>query len=333
MKKLLLLLLAPALVLAGGLAAAEAAQEAPEAKKASTLRVAICHKTSSARRPYQRIVVTTPRARRAHVNHPDDIVPAPRQCPQSVLTARAGGTPVNVVLRGVAEQPTVGDPDGGGTAVIRARVGQGRICYALDVQDVTLPAAGAHIHVGGAAEAGPIVVQLDAPGTNGAASGCVAVGRPLVQDILRNRDRYYVNVHTTDFPAGAVRAQLRQPADAPLLTATMNGANERPNAGDADGTGTGAFLLFPADGRICFTLAVRNIQLPAVGAHIHRGGADVAGAVVVPFANPNADGVSSGCITANGDLLREIAQSPGGFYANVHSRDFPAGAVRGQLTS
>lgn len=327
MKRLLLLLLVPALVLAGGLAAAEAAREG------LTLRVAICHKTSSAARPYQRIVVTTAAARRAHVNHPDDIVPAPRQCPQTLLTARAGGTPIDVTLRGVAEQPTVGDPDGAGTATIRLRAGQGRVCYTLEVQGVTLPAAGAHVHIGGAAEAGPIVVQLNAPSASGAASSCVAAGRPLVRDILQNRERYYVNVHTTDFPGGAVRAQLRQPADAPLLTSTMNGANERPNAGDPDGTGTAAFLLFPANGRICYTIAVRNVQLPAVGAHIHRGGAEVAGPVVVPFANPNADGVSSGCQAANADLLREIAQSPGSFYANVHSRDFPGGAVRAQLTS
>ena len=327
MKKLLLLLLAPALVSAGGIAAADAAQESP------TLRVAICHKTSSARRPYQRVVVTTPRARRAHVNHPDDIVPAPSQCPQTLLTAAAGGTPIAVTLRGVAEQPTVGDPDGTGTATLRLRAGQGRVCYTLDAQGITLPAAGAHIHVGGAIEAGPIALQLNAPSASGAASGCVAAGRPLVQDLLQNRDRYYVNVHTTDFPAGALRAQLRQPAEVPLLTATMNGPNERPNPGDADGTGTAAFLLLPADGRICYTIAVRNIQLPAVGAHIHRAGAEAAGPVVIPFANPNADGVSSGCIAANADLLREIAQSPGSFYANVHSREFPAGAVRGQLTS
>jgi hypothetical protein len=327
MKRLFLLLLVPALVLAGGLAAAEAAQEAP------TLRVAICHKTSSARRPYQRIVVTTAGARRVHVNHPDDIVPAPKQCPQTLLTARAGGTGIEVALRGVSEQPTVGDPDGSGTATIRARVGQGRVCFTIDVQGITLPAAGAHIHLGAAAEAGPIVLELTAPGASGNASGCIAAGRPLVQDILASRSRYYVNVHTTDFPAGALRAHLRQPADAPLLTAEMTGPNERPNAGDADGTGTGAFLLFPDAGRICYTLAVRNIQLPAVGAHIHRGGADVAGSVVIPFANPNADGVSSGCINASGDLLREIAQTPNAFYANVHSRDFPGGAVRAQLTS
>ena len=327
MRKLVLLVFfAPALVLGWSLSSAGAAD------RASELRVAVCHKTSSATRPYRRIVVTKNAARRAHVAHADDIVPAPRQCPQTLLTARSGGTPIALTLHGVAEQPTPADADGTGTATLRLRAGQGRVCFALDVQGIVLPAAGAHIHHGTVTEAGPISLNLTAPGANGASAGCVAAGRPLVQALLRDREAFYVNVHTTEFPAGALRAQLRQPAGSPILTAAMNGANERPNAGDADGSGAGAFLLLPDAGRICFTLAVRGIVLPAVGAHIHRAGSDVAGPVVVPFSNPNADGVAAGCQNADAGLLRDIAQGPSGFYANVHSRDFPAGAVRGQLS-
>jgi CHRD domain len=321
----------PLALLAGSIGVAEARDAAPESP---TLRVAICHKTSSARRPYQRIVVTTARARRAHVNHPADIVPAPRSCPQSVLSPTAGGTAINVTLRGVAEQPALGDADGSGTATLRLRAGQGQVCYSLNVQGVVLPAAGAHIHVGSVEESGPIVVQLNAPASGGGATGCAAAGRPLVQDILRNRDRYYVNVHTTEFPGGAVRAQLAQPATAPILAAPdMTGAKERPNPGDADGAGAAAFLIFPDNGRICYTLAVRGIVLPATGAHIHRGGAEVAGPVVVPFTNPDAGGTSSGCVSADPALLRDIAQNPANYYANIHSREFLPGAVRAQLVA
>jgi hypothetical protein len=32
-----------------------------------------------------------------------------------------------------------------------------------------------------------------------------------------------------------------------------------------------------------------------------------------------------------GSLIRQIARNPRGFYVNVHTEDFPGGAVRGQV--
>ena len=46
---------------------------------------------------------------------------------------------------------------------------------------------------------------------------------------------------------------------------------------------------------------------------------------------PDADGNVMGCATADRALVKEILQNPAGFYVNVHTSDFPAGAVRGQL--
>jgi hypothetical protein len=46
--------------------------------------------------------------------------------------------------------------------------------------------------------------------TQGASSGCVAVGAPLAADIAAHPKAYYVNVHTGACPGGAVRGQLRK---------------------------------------------------------------------------------------------------------------------------
>jgi hypothetical protein len=123
-------------------------------------------------------------------------------------SALAGGRPLAATLSGANEVPGPGDPDGTGTAQITLNQGQGMVCWTIHVEDITLPAAAAHIHSGPADVAGPVVVTLSPPDAAGDASGCVSVDRSLIKAIRKNPSQYYVNVHTSDFPAGAVRGQL-----------------------------------------------------------------------------------------------------------------------------
>lgn len=115
---------------------------------------------------------------------------------------------------GATEVPDPGDPDGSGAAQVTIDVRNEKVCFTLVVLDITLPAAAAHIHEGVAGVAGDIVVTLKAPveiaGTGiGVSKGCVRdLAKPLLRDIRSNPGEYYVNVHTTDFPGGAVRGQL-----------------------------------------------------------------------------------------------------------------------------
>jgi hypothetical protein len=119
-----------------------------------------------------------------------------------------GGRSLSTTLTGAAEVPGPGDPDGSGTATITVNPGRGVICYELSVEDITLPAVGAHIHVGSADEAGDVVVGLMPPDESGFSSGCAEVSRELALAIIQDPENYYVNVHTSDFTAGAVRGQL-----------------------------------------------------------------------------------------------------------------------------
>jgi hypothetical protein len=293
---------------------------------------AICHRTHSATRPYVKIRVSA-KALKAHVSHAADIIPAPRgACPRTLLTPSSGGVAASIALTGEAESPAA-DPVGTGTATIRLRLGQGQACFRITAANITLPSVGAHIHRGAAGTSGPIVVQLRAPTASGSSSGCVAVSRALVRELLTAPSQFYVNVHTTDFPGGAIRGQVAGTSAASLgktFVVQMTGANE-PSKGDPDGTGTAVVRLRRDAGQVCFRLTVQNILLPAVGAHIHRGAAGTNGPIVVPLVAPDASGVSSGCATATSALIDEILANPAGFYVNVHTREYPGGAIRAQL--
>jgi hypothetical protein len=109
----------------------------------------------------------------------------------------------------------------------------------------------------------------------------------------------------------------------------LTGAAEVPGPGDPDGGGSAEFRVNAGQGRVCYTLNVTNID-PANAAHIHRGGADAAGPVVVNLDAP-ADGSSEGCAEVERALAQELIRTPAAFYVNVHNPAFPAGAVRGQL--
>lgn len=114
------------------------------------------------------------------------------------------------------------------------------------------------------------------------------------------------------------------------MAATLSGAEEVPDPGDTDGSGTST-VRWNSDTEVCWDIRVMNITLPSVGAHIHEGARGVAGPVVVPFSPPDANGTASGCTAVEAGLADRIRANPANFYVNVHTSDFPAGAVRGQL--
>jgi hypothetical protein len=101
-------------------------------------------------------------------------------------------------------------------------------------------------------------------------------------------------------------------------------------AGDPNGRGSFSATL---DGRmLCYGIQVKNINGPAA-AHIHRGGSRVAGPVVQALEHPTAGdpGASSDCVRLSRTRARALRESPGSYYVNVHTPDYPNGAVRGQL--
>ncbi|MBC2663951.1 CHRD domain-containing protein [Novosphingobium flavum] len=122
----------------------------------------------------------------------------------SAAPTKATGVTLMASLTGAAEVPGPGDADGTGTFKARLNVGQGQLCYTLTSAHLgTLTMA--HIHSGKVGVAGPPVVTLMA---NAPTETCMAVDKAAAQKIVSMTGDYYVNIHTSDRPAGAIRGQL-----------------------------------------------------------------------------------------------------------------------------
>jgi CHRD domain len=117
-------------------------------------------------------------------------------------------------LNGEKEVPGPGDPNGKGRALIFPNVKKRRVCFDLKWKRIQGPLQ-AHIHKGGPDVAGPIKVTLfdqdePLPGPSAAVDGCIKkLKRKLVRKIKNYPKRYYVNVHNENYPAGAIRGQLK----------------------------------------------------------------------------------------------------------------------------
>jgi len=110
-----------------------------------------------------------------------------------------------VQLNGAQEVPRPGDPDGTGVGVLYVNRKSGEICYTLNVNNIE-PATMAHIHEAARGVAGPVVKGLAAP-ANGRSEDCF-VDAVLAKEIVKDPADYYLNVHNTGFPGGAIRGQI-----------------------------------------------------------------------------------------------------------------------------
>jgi hypothetical protein len=127
------------------------------------------------------------------------------------------------------------------------------------------------------------------------------------------------------------------PSNKNPLFALLKGTNEvksatAPHGGDPDARGSATVLVARSANTLCFGITLRGTDTPIL-AHIHKGPAGVNGPVVIPLTPPTSGdpGASSGCVTADPALLKDIQLHPSEYYVNVHTTAFPAGAARGQL--
>ena len=102
-----------------------------------------------------------------------------------------------------------GDPDAVGHVLLVVIPAANKICFVANWTDIDGTVVAAHIHPAPAGVPGPVAVPLFSGTFDGTdmTRGCVsAIG--LASAINANPAGYYVNIHSTVFPPGAIRAQL-----------------------------------------------------------------------------------------------------------------------------
>ncbi|MEO3876293.1 CHRD domain-containing protein [Nonomuraea sp. B12E4] len=286
------------------------------------------------------------------------VAPGAAQADAAATSSAAHSAPVYLAAKLVGENevpvkggPAVGDKNGSAFAVFEINGDQ--VSYAVKWQGVATPTM-FHIHQGKKGKNGDVKIGffMDGlpKGTTGVSGTVRVTDKALLAGITKNPANWYANVHTGEFPGGAVRAQLYRIRPVNLgsvlaigngrrLHAKADGKQEVPAPGQkvGDRNGHAEWLFDIHGGKIDYATLFHGISAPTMG-HIHQGAKGKNGPVAVPlFEAPKGlpkgvDGLA-GSVSIKSGTAKGIAKNAKNWYANLHTGEFPGGAVRGQLYS
>ena len=244
---------------------------------------------------------------------------------------------LGAVLTGDQEVPGPGDPDGFGNATFTFNQDRTQITVNATFSGIGTAITGAHIHEAPAGvSAGVLVGFIGAMTiTDGRINTTVAIEPATANRIIANPSGFYFNIHTTAHPPGAIRGQLTSTSGA-VFIGDMRGVREVPGPGHS--SALGSFVVSINGSRDLLSYAIATTGLLNISAsHIHgpNGSEGVAAGVFVGLAagSEYVNGQAQGTVPITPQQAAAIIANPANFYVNVHSTDFPAGAIRGQLVA
>jgi len=246
----------------------------------------------------------------------------------AVLASTVHAPPADAAT--VASSATLGptqtaDPDGTGTIALTLNSATGEVCYNLSASNID-PITAAHIHFGGPGTNGGVAVDFGSPIVLNTTTCFIAPSVAIVQAIENNPNDFYVNVHTTSFADGAIRAQVG--AVTPVLSSTT----QLIATGDPGGSGSIDMAFDSAAGQVCYILNTSGLATPITVAHIHAGAAGTTGAIVISLQFVTGQTYPK-CVPATTADIDQVLADPSGHYVNVHTEGAAPGAIRGQVAT
>jgi hypothetical protein len=104
-----------------------------------------------------------------------------------------------------------------------------------------------------------------------------------------------------------------------------------PTPGPAGASGSATFTVNDSTGQICYQLSETGITAPE-GAHIHQGAAGTVGPIVVVLDISKLNTTGQSCTASTPAIASAIIANPSNYYMIIHTMQYDAGAIRGQLT-
>jgi hypothetical protein len=114
------------------------------------------------------------------------------------------------------------------------------------------------------------------------------------------------------------------------LSSKLSAGREVPKPKGVPAGATGTFTGTLKGKKLTYKLTFAKLSGKAMAAHIHKGKAGKAGAVIVPLCGPCKSGVTK-TVTVSSAVRDAIERN--GTYVNVHTAKNLAGEIRGQVKS
>jgi hypothetical protein len=235
----------------------------------------------------------------------------------------------NVDIKAIYEVPAPAGRNEEGEATIEL-LSNNSLRYTIHIHNLSASDAlnNAHIHSGDAGTSGGILIPFNPTFTGAGTTGTVTGLRQGQIDTLLGYP-VYVNVHSTQVPAGLARGQL----DKEVVLAkdiVLLGSNEVPPVST---TATGVAILRLTHDKVLYSkVTVTNLESndTLTVSHIHPGAAGANGSPLIFLCNNLADfGVLKISSPLPDAQYNQLLNDP--MYVNAHSRRHGPGLVRGQV--
>jgi hypothetical protein len=220
------------------------------------------------------------------------------------------------VLNGGQEVPAV-TTGASGCARMVVDTAANTLTYRIAYSGLSGAETAAHFH-------GPAAIGANGPVVQALPAGNPKVGvwnYPEVSEADILEGRIYINIHSTVNPGGEIRGQVVD------MVAVITGDQENPPTGSA-ATGWGLFQVDRCANELSYHIVFGGLGAAETDAHIHGFALHDANAGVLTALPAGTPKVGTFAYAQADEAVLLAGQT----YVNIHSANFPAGEIRGQIT-